>query len=99
THLHEDHCGNNSILVNELDAKILAPHDRLNFNEVTWFYKLFWGKPEVFERNELPSSRFTTDTGRALEIINTPGHTPCHVSYYLKEEDIMVTGDSIPLPL
>ncbi len=99
THLHEDHCGNNNLLINELGAKILAQYDRLNFNEVTWFYKLFWGKPEVFKSNKLPPSRFTTDTGRDLEIIHTPGHTPCHVSYYLKEEDILITGDSIPLPL
>jgi len=30
-----------------------------------------------------------------LRVISTPGHTPCHYSYYLEKEGVLFTGDSL----
>ncbi|MFW9992211.1 MAG: MBL fold metallo-hydrolase [Candidatus Odinarchaeota archaeon] len=98
THLHEDHCGNNKLIQKETGANIYVPSKRENFDEVTRFYRFFWGRPELFECKELKLSTTVTDAGRKLKSVRTPGHTPCHVSYYLEEENLWITGDAIPLP-
>jgi glyoxylase-like metal-dependent hydrolase (beta-lactamase superfamily II) len=99
THLHEDHCGNNRIIQKKTGANIYAPSKRDNFDDVTLFYRFFWGKPKNFDCKVLDESFTGTSSGRKLKIIHTPGHTPCHVSYHLEEENLWITGDAIPLPL
>ncbi|MFX1512420.1 MAG: MBL fold metallo-hydrolase [Promethearchaeota archaeon] len=97
THLHEDHCGNNHFIQQKLDARIYAPKKRANFDDVTLFFRIYWGTPQKFEHHVLNQQEIETVRGKRLKVIPSPGHTPCHVVYYLKDQDILFTGDAIPL--
>ncbi|MCP4134026.1 MAG: MBL fold metallo-hydrolase [bacterium] len=99
THLHEDHCGNNLLFQKNLNTKIFAPdpEGKSNFNEVDLLYRIYWGKPKIFDYTQLRQDTIETSRGRKIRIIPTPGHTPYHVCYYLEDDDILITGDAIPL--
>jgi glyoxylase-like metal-dependent hydrolase (beta-lactamase superfamily II) len=98
THLHEDHCGNNRLIQEDLGAKIYVP-DQLNnyYKDLSFFFKLVWGTPTSFKSHLINHQIIETAKGRKLKIIQTPGHTPNHVSYFLETENLLVTGDAIPL--
>ena len=97
THLHEDHCGNNRVFQNILNADINAPKKRTHFKDVSLLYRKYWGRPELFDHSEYESETFTTDKGKTIRVIPTPGHTPCHHCIYVEEEKILFTGDALPL--
>jgi glyoxylase-like metal-dependent hydrolase (beta-lactamase superfamily II) len=97
THLHEDHCGNNGLLQREFGSRVLAAWRREGFREVTRFYRFFWGRPDLFDSERLDKPVVETSNGTRLEVIPTPGHTPCHTSFYLAEADLLMTGDAVPL--
>ncbi len=97
THVHEDHCGNNHFLQQKLGAKIFAPRKRDNFDELSLFFRIYWGRPKLFDCQILTRQEMETSNGRKLLIVPSPGHTCCQVAYHLQEEDILFTGDAIPM--
>ena len=97
THVHEDHCGNNFFIQQKLKATIFAPRKRENFDDVSLFFRIYWGRPELFDCQILNQQEIETSDGRKLQIIPSPGHTRCQVAFYLQDEDVLFTGDAIPM--
>lgn len=99
THLHEDHCGKNTIVQNILGAEIYSPERVEDFSFVSWMMDLVWGKPEMFTHSMLDKSVYETDTGRKIEVIPTPGHSPAHTAFRIMPDNVIYSGDAIPLPV
>ncbi|PKL39955.1 MAG: hypothetical protein CVV44_06970 [Spirochaetae bacterium HGW-Spirochaetae-1] len=99
THLHEDHCGKNHLVQKVLKAKIFSPEEVEDFSFVSPLMDLVWGRPEMFTYRSIDRPIYTTDRGRNIEVIETPGHSPGHVSFRIMPDDIIYSGDAIPLPV
>ncbi|HPS86779.1 MAG TPA: MBL fold metallo-hydrolase [Spirochaetota bacterium] len=99
THLHEDHCGKNTIVQKILGAEIYSPERVDDFTFVSWMMDLVWGRPEVFTHSMLDNAVYETDNGRTIEVIPTPGHSPAHTAFRVMPDNIVYSGDAIPLPV
>jgi len=99
THLHEDHCGKNIIVQKILNSEIYAPELVSNFSFVTFLLDLIWGRPKYFTHSMFNQSVYETDAGRKIEIIPTPGHSKAHVAFRIMPDNIIYSGDAIPLPV
>ncbi len=99
THMHEDHCGKNRLIQKELNCKIYSPEEVDNFSFVSPIMNLIWGRPKMFEYSLIEREEYETDTGRKIEVIPTPGHSPKHVAYRIMPDNILYTGDAIPVPV
>ena len=100
THLHEDHCGNTDLLVkmSGLDVLMPGPLTHRAYRGLGLPYRFFWGVPVPVHASRQVGETETTDSGRSIQTIRTPGHTPCHVIYRVMPDDILITGDAVPLP-
>ncbi|HOP61912.1 MAG TPA: MBL fold metallo-hydrolase [Spirochaetota bacterium] len=98
THMHEDHVGGNRLIQNELGAEIYSPESVEDFSFVSLMMDLFWGRPEMFTYKMLDRNVFTTDMGRTIEVIPAPGHSPNHTVYRIMPDNIIYSGDAIPVP-
>ncbi len=98
THLHEDHCGNNSVIQETLNADILAPERRSSL-DLPLFYKIVWGNPKPFDYEIIEEKKIITDSGKTISAVPMPGHTKNHTCYYVEEDNILITGDAIPYPV
>jgi len=87
THHHADHSGNLKWIRSELNAEIIAPRE---------------GLPLL--RGKLPRSGVSTftdgqvidlDGGVRLRVLFTPGHSTDSVCYYLEEEGVLFSGDTL----
>ena len=99
THMHEDHCGKNNLVQKELKAKIYSPEKVENFKFVSPLMNLIWGRPKMFNYSLIDRMGYHTDKGRTIEVIETPGHSPGHVSYRIMPDNIIYSGDAIPVPV
>ena len=99
THLHEDHCGKNIIVQKILGAEIFSSEKVDDFSFVSWMMDKFWGRPEIFTHSMFNKTVYATDNGRTIEIIPTPGHSPAHTSFRIMPDNIIYSGDAIPLPV
>jgi glyoxylase-like metal-dependent hydrolase (beta-lactamase superfamily II) len=98
THMHEDHVGGNRLIQNELGAEVYSPESVGDFSFVSGLMNLFWGRPEMFSYNLIDRVVYTTDRGRTIEVIPAPGHSPGHTVYRIMPDDIIYSGDAIPVP-
>ena len=98
THMHEDHVGGNRLIQNELGAEVYSPESVHDFSFVSGLMDLFWGRPEMFNYKMLDREVYTTDRGRKIEVIPAPGHSPDHTVYRIMPDDIIYSGDAIPVP-
>lgn len=99
THLHEDHCGKNTIVQKVLGAEIFSPESVDDFTFVSWMMDCVWGRPEIFTHSLLDKPSYKTDNGRNIEVIATPGHSPAHTAFRIMPDNIVYSGDAIPLPV
>lgn len=98
THMHEDHCGKNRLLQKKLNCRIYSPEIVSNFGFVSPLMDLVWGRPRMFTAAPLDRDVYETDRGRIIEVIPTPGHSPNHTAYRIMPDDIVYSGDAIPVP-
>lgn len=98
THMHEDHCGKNSLVQNVLGAEIYSPENVVDFSFVSPLMDYVWGRPRMFNYKPLDKTVYETDRGRTIEVIPTPGHSPSHVAYRILPDDVIYSGDAIPVP-
>jgi len=98
THMHEDHVGGNRLIQDELGAEVYSPESVRDFSFVSGLMDLFWGRPEMFSYNLIDREIYTTDRGRKIEVIPAPGHSPEHTVYRIMPDDIIYSGDAIPVP-
>lgn len=99
THYHSDHVGGN-FHFQKLGVPIYASHDEailINNRDVVacsaeWLHQPiepYTVNQFLFEGDELTSG----DT--ILEVIRTPGHTLGHISFYARQEQILILGDAV----
>lgn len=76
------------VYLHEKDAELMGNAQR---NVSAMFGKPFTAKADVLLRNEEP----ITIAGIKIDVLETPGHTPGGVCYYLKEDGVAFSGDTI----
>jgi hydroxyacylglutathione hydrolase len=96
THCHFDHIGavapvarvtGATVYCPEVEAPVLA--DIMSFVPYEGF-----GPYESYEADELLSGGETLElAGLALDVVFTPGHSPGHVTYAVRDEDAIFSGD------
>lgn len=98
THRHEDHIGGNGLLQRQRGVRILAPAGALPYLEdprrlrLHPYRRVFWGWPEPAEAQPL-GDEVLTDR-HCFVVVQTPGHTPEHVSFYEPREGWLFSGDA-----
>lgn len=104
THRHEDHIGGLALLQKHFpNATIYAPRDALPFIEepekldMQLYRRLLWGRPRATEGvrslDELANVALSTPH-YSLRIIETPGHTSDHVSFFEPGRRWLFCGDA-----
>lgn len=99
THGHLDHIGAVHTCATYFNAPILGPekNDQFLLSNIHQQSQML-GLPEI---DNLEPTRYLTDQEKleiaSMEILtlHTPGHTPGHVVYYLKQANLCITGDLI----
>ncbi|NLV66530.1 MAG: MBL fold metallo-hydrolase [Spirochaetes bacterium] len=99
THLHEDHCGKNHLVQKKLHAEVYARDKVEDFSFVSRLMDHVWGRPRMFTHNIFDRTVYDTDKGRRIEVIPTPGHSDDHVAFRIMPDNIIYSGDAIPLPV
>jgi len=82
THTHPDHAPGTKRLVKETGAEVLA----------------FTKKPkdgEVIPDRVIGEGATIEGTEFGLEVLHTPGHAPDHLCFFLEEERVLFTGDTV----
>lgn len=97
THAHEDHIGNNSLMVKIFSAVVLSPEssraELLNPESVCTraYQRMIWGLPRPSQASalghEVQTARFR------FQVIPTPGHSADHVCLYEPERGWLFGGD------
>ncbi|MHA1583184.1 MAG: MBL fold metallo-hydrolase [Candidatus Baldrarchaeia archaeon] len=68
-------------------------------NNVSSFIKLFLQglcKAEPINVDVVMNENDEIKVGEySLRVIHTPGHTPCHISLYLEEKEVLFSGDVV----
>jgi glyoxylase-like metal-dependent hydrolase (beta-lactamase superfamily II) len=97
THGHVDHCAGAAALSRQLDIPIEGPHEDERF----WIDQLpdqtrrfGFGHAEAFEPDRwLDNGDTVTFGGETLEVYHCPGHTPGHVVFFSRANQLAIVGD------
>lgn len=97
THGHFDHMSaakevrdhfNIPVYAGEKERQLLADAD-MNLSGA-------WAKPVTMEADRWIKDQDTISlAGHTIQVIGTPGHTPGGVSYYIPEEQVLFSGDTL----
>ena len=99
THSHLDHCGAVKKILDENPVKLFAHPDesfmRQNVARVSDMYGIEKG---VFENcpepdNMIKGSELLQVGEHQFQVIFTPGHSPGHLSFFNKENEVLISGD------
>lgn len=97
THLHPDHCGATAALKGISGAQVaLHPSQRAYLDRMVSEAARFFGMgmaPNLLLDLELGArlSIGTTD----VEVLPTPGHSPCSIVFYLSDKKVLISGDLV----
>ena len=97
THGHFDHAGAAQVLADEFDIKIYAheaEEDTLHDPQknVSWMV----GAKESYDADVfLKDSEIVNLAGFDIKVLHTPGHTEGGCCYYIADEEIVFTGDTL----
>ncbi|PJO44435.1 MBL fold metallo-hydrolase [Lysinibacillus xylanilyticus] len=95
THSHEDHSGNAAWLQQHKDVPIYIHRDSVsicaNDGEYPLYRQALWGERPAF--NAQPFGDTLQTNSATWDIIETPGHTTDHLSFYNRETGALFTGD------
>ena len=97
THLHGDHCWANEAFKEISGAKILSHPLQKKFYDISVIKAAnFFGlQPVEFkEDGYLDDNRLNTGN-MEFELIHSPGHSPDSISFYCKQEKVLICGDVI----
>lgn len=96
THHHEDHGGNGAAIRREFGARVLTHPAGRPFLaggfKVHLYRRLVWGKPPLFEPEDMPDELRSED-GVRLRAIHTPGHSKDLACYIEPDRGWLFTGD------
>ena len=96
THCHVDHIGAVSPVAAATEAPVYCPRLEANLlSEINTIVQVpGLGPYENYEPDELVSGGETLElAGLTLDVIATPGHAPGHVTYSVRGEDAIFSGD------
>lgn len=88
THAHIDHMGGAEAFQQETGAPILC--HPLEVEAANRFFQ------QARIGGTLADGQVILGDGRALEAVHTPGHTPGHLCFFLREEGVLFSGDHVP---
>ena len=95
THYHEDHTGNNDLLVQLCNAQVLAhaeavPEIRFPI-DLPWYRSFLFGPSQIADVSPIGSTVATEHL--QFEIIDTPGHCPGHICLFEPTKKWLFSGD------
>lgn len=94
THRHFDHLYGVAALQKVLDVPCYLPSGEDVLRDSEAAQGGIWGMPMVPAFSETSLSEGSTRIGSfEITVLNTPGHTPGSVSYYIREAGCVFTGD------
>ena len=102
THGHIDHTGAAGVVVaeNEIEAYVHPDDDYLTLDPLGQLRKLFgmvppgdFSPPAV--RLSLGDGQMLRLAGLDLEVVHTPGHTPGHCCFLIRQEGVLFSGDHL----
>ena len=95
THYHEDHTGNNDLIAELCDARVLAHSEavpEIRFPaELRWYRSFLFGPAPIAEVTPIGSAVITEHF--RFEIIETPGHCPGHICLFEPNKKWLFSGD------
>lgn len=96
THRHFDHLYGVAALQKVLDVPCYLPSGEDVLRDSEAAQGGIWGMPMVPAFSETSLSEGNTRIGSfEITVLNTPGHTPGSVSYYIREAGCVFTGDAL----
>ena len=96
THRHFDHLYGVAALQKVLDVPCYLPSGEDVLRDSEAAQGGIWGMPMVPAFSETSLSERSTRIGSfEITVLNTPGHTPGSVSYYIREAGCVFTGDAL----
>ena len=96
THRHFDHLYGVAALQKVLDIPCYLPSGEDVLRDSEAAQGGIWGMPMVPAFSETSLSEGSTRIGSfEITVLNTPGHTPGSVSYYIREAGCVFTGDAL----
>jgi len=96
THCHFDHIGAVAPVARATGAKVYCPEIEVPVlaDIMSWVPGPMFGPFESYEADETVSGGETLELGGfELDVIFTPGHSPGHVTYSVRGEDAIFSGD------
>ncbi|NLB88948.1 MAG: MBL fold metallo-hydrolase [Syntrophomonadaceae bacterium] len=95
THNHEDHSGNAAWIQQNLNVPIYLHPEAIFYAHEDGAYPKYrvkmWGHRSRFEPEPMPQNLYTNKYN--FEVLDTPGHTIYHNSFYEPEQGWLFTGD------
>lgn len=97
THGHFDHMLAADALRKEFGIKIYVGEDEKELLEnAVWNLSAMWSSPATLKADEfLSGGQLLKLAGFEIRVIATPGHTAGGVSYYLADEGVLLSGDTL----
>jgi hydroxyacylglutathione hydrolase len=96
THCHFDHIGAVAPVARETEATVYCPQIEVPVlaDIMSWVPGGMFGPFESYEADETLSGGETLElAGLELDVIFTPGHSPGHLTYSVRGEDAIFSGD------
>lgn len=101
THSHLDHCGGVAPLIEALHVPLVAhPGEKMLRANVTSIVQMYGMSPQGWANSPEPDIEVrggeTLNVGLCrAQVLFTPGHSPGHVSFYFKDDGVVVAGDTL----
>ena len=98
THSHEDHVAGNAALQARHNVKVLAHEEALEYlsdpgkRKLRPYQRVLWGYPQACTPSAIGDVVETRNL--RFQVIDTPGHSPDHVSLFEPERGWLFTGDA-----
>jgi glyoxylase-like metal-dependent hydrolase (beta-lactamase superfamily II) len=95
THCHFDHVGAVAPLARATDAPVYVPEIEVPvLADIMSFTMPGFGPYEGYEADEVVKGGEALElAGLALDVLFTPGHSPGHVTYAVRDEEALFSGD------
>lgn len=96
THGHFDHVYDNALWKSAFEAPLALHSDDAFFLEHLREQSLWFGLPapeEVAPNQDWKGTESAQFSGRQVQVLHTPGHSPGSVSFYFEAENLLICGD------
>lgn len=87
THPHPDHYGGIDTLLETYGGRLMCHHDTLE--------KMTFGASDHRAVDRFSGGEVLEAAGRSIQVLHTPGHASAHLCFYIPEEGILFSGDTI----